>query len=171
MRLSKRTKTWGFSALFFLGFPLVVIVRGMISGVWMDPRWAVGIWFWWIFCWFASLVFFRYRHSSTPAITSAPKRRWSFSLRTLLIAVTLCAWIASQAVVINQRRTTQQWIRDNNGVAFPSGVGVHAPSIPIWRKWFGDRAIESIHLPQGTSNADVQRTAKVFPEARVDILP
>lgn len=62
MSLIKRTNIWVFPVCFLLGFPLVVIVREMLSDVWMDPMWALAIWCWGLFCWIASLVVFRRRY-------------------------------------------------------------------------------------------------------------
>ena len=51
---SKRANLWVFPVIFLLGYPLLVLARGMITGVWQDPRMVLGIcslaiFFWIIF--------------------------------------------------------------------------------------------------------------------------
>jgi hypothetical protein len=120
--------------------------------------------------------------------------RWfRFSLRTLIVAIALMPMIVSLPLYpIQRRRLERIWIEQHGGtvdvfvrplpiVDLDSGLYYQSyqrlmgpeiePEIPKWRRWLGDEAYNQINLPAGSSGADLERTKRLFPEARVDITP
>ena len=126
------------------------------------------------------------------------KRRWfQFSLRTLLIGVTLlavpCAYVGWQAKTVCKRKSLLLFIVDNGGgyyttegdeIYFPVGFlpnkGAYFPK-PFTmladrdprqqpssiRRWLGDDNIDCIWIPKPVSDTDAARIAAGFPEACV----
>jgi hypothetical protein len=98
-----------------------------------------------------------------------PKRRWNqFSLRTLLIGVTLlavaCAYVAWQARIVKQRRN-QIEARSSPRIAIYRGKRT-PPNGPNWlRLAFGDVPVQWISS-RNAANADMLR--ELFPEGIVD---
>lgn len=106
------------------------------------------------------------------------KRRWfQFSLRMLLIGVTLvavaCAYVGWQAKIVHERR----WLLENvilrKGVVFPDPSPAHltAPlpcrSAPWIRQLLDDVWIDEIRLDAKTSDEEFDEIAACFPEAVV----
>jgi hypothetical protein len=130
-------------------------------------------------------------------MTEPRKRRWfQFSLRTLLIGVTLlgvaCGYVAWQAKIVRGREAILKHLIDGGGGYFrvsigPSGhktysvcgdvpipengkwlVPSHEYEPPSWiRRWLGDECICAIWLPESFTAADVCNVADYFPEAGI----
>ncbi len=103
------------------------------------------------------------------AVSETPKRRWyQFSLRSLLIAVTLlcvvCGYIGWQAKIVKQRRYE---IEARSSPRFVVYRGKRTlPNGPNWlRLALGDMPVQWISS-RNAANADMLRT--LFPEAIVD---
>jgi hypothetical protein len=110
-----------------------------------------------------------------PLKTEPPKRkrRWyQFSLRTLMIVVTLlavpCAYVAHEARIVAERRA---WTVAHIGsiVADFDGRKLKAfydPKFdpPLMRRWLGDRPIEYLTV---WSEADATDALRLFPEAAI----
>ncbi len=108
--------------------------------------------------------------------TDPPKRnrRWfQFSLRTLMIGVTLlavaCGYVASQAKIVRDR---SEWrINAPPKSSYPvkpiifQGDPAQRPN--VIRRWPGDVAIDMIDLPPGTPDRDIRTTVTLFPEAAI----
>jgi hypothetical protein len=112
--------------------------------------------------------------------TVKPPRRWiAFSLRTLLLVVTLFAcWLGWEMHVVRGRQAELLWA-DEHGCAvtsyseLKSDCGLDFDSrrgrFPAVRRLFGDSPIAAVVLPDDgrAAQGDVDRIAKVFPEAFV----
>jgi hypothetical protein len=103
-------------------------------------------------------------------------RRWfQFSLRSLLIVVTIaavaCAWLAHEARSVQQRMSLRQWIEEGGGACVAIDLGSHnAPGSRIEdpsfvRRWLGDQTVRTVFLPRKTSDRDLQRIKTWFPGA------
>jgi hypothetical protein len=124
----------------------------------------------------------------------SPRRRWfSFSVRTLLVMVTLSAapmwWVGLQWRIVQERQRLRHEIEHAGGnivpltswtyaVAATSGGSRFLPSeaqqqaryekrahLPFPRKWLGDEPIELIDLPYPYSEPHVGPIRVAFPEA------
>jgi hypothetical protein len=89
-------------------------------------------------------------------------RRFSFSLRTLLVLVALlCAWLAWERHVVVERRAARHVLNERG-----AEIG-EAPDGPATVPWvhplFGDTPIQSLTIPSGDKVAE--RAAGWFPEA------
>ena len=110
-------------------------------------------------------------------------RRWfSFSLRSLLIVMTLlCVWMAWEMSIVRQRARMLKQLQTSHAFhittaknwasAFPAGNSpVPVARIPLLRRWLGDEAIQEIgfygHMI-GASQPSVAQVSKLFPEAKV----
>lgn len=100
-------------------------------------------------------------------------RRWlRFSLLGLLVAVTIAAalagWIAYHLDWIRQREAVMA--RDD--LAIPSVNYVIPPSTlpPLPLGWFGatDTGIREFYLPEATSDEELERVRRLFPEMQVE---
>jgi hypothetical protein len=114
---------------------------------------------------------------------SAPPRRWfSFSLRTLLILITLVAcWLGWEVHVVRGRKRLLQEMELRPGVRILTADVYHAfhdsrtPDPPVaristLRRWLGDKAIQEIEYLRGYHNLkpeEIARLARTFPEAKV----
>jgi len=112
----------------------------------------------------------------------SPRRWFSFSLRSLLLVMTLvCIWLAWESSIVRQRRRAVTQLQANPAfqvmtaqtwaASFPAGNPPQpVATIPKVRLWLGDEAIQEIgyfrHM-QGYSDVDVDRLVKLFPEAKV----
>ena len=112
-----------------------------------------------------------------------PRRRFQFSLRTLLIFVTLVATLAAlagwQVNYIRERQAALRWLRQGAGWVITTAEyeqlpnqPPHDPSgpsrqIPPWRRWLGDEPIASLGFEHKISQADRQRVSRLFPEAEI----
>ncbi|HEV2971233.1 MAG TPA: hypothetical protein VGY55_14760 [Pirellulales bacterium] len=101
------------------------------------------------------------------------KRRWfQFSLRSLMIVVTLlaipCGWLAHQARVVEERKALRSWLLDNGGVIHEAQYEMEHPETSqiTWiRILIGDHTALSINFPYGISKPQASRMKTVFPEA------
>jgi len=108
-------------------------------------------------------------------MTTAPNRRWlRFSLRTLLVAVTLAAlaaatvaWIGSDRQIAAARR---RFLLGDERRAQPAFLPAEN-ELPFWRRYFGDQSRKSISLPAGATTADVEEARRLFPEAEIEMFP
>ena len=107
--------------------------------------------------------------SSCRAIKTPSMRlpRFQFSLRTLLIVVTLlaipCGYVGWQAKIVRERN---EFISRYNCTLSSWSAFYHDPAIPWIRRFLGDEAWVAIDLPISTSNNELNRAAELFPEAR-----
>jgi hypothetical protein len=108
---------------------------------------------------------------------TAPKRRWSFTLRTLFAAVTICGvfagWLGHEASTVRHRMEMRDYlIRRGANIGVPSVHGspfrsaLSPPKLPRLRAWFGDDLTWLIWLNGPLTAADEQAIA-AFPEANV----
>ena len=100
----------------------------------------------------------------------APKRRWSFSLRALFVAVTLAAiltWLGIELTWLRERRQIAAILK------FEPNGSVRAPGI----SWlFGEKGyafiLVTVRPAVGTSdmtiaNAGMEKLRRLFPEAEI----
>jgi len=108
----------------------------------------------------------------------APRRRFQFRLRTLMIVVTLLcvvfAYVGSQAKIVMDRKAAMVELIRGGGEA----IGVerlnlrilddgHDYSIPFLRRWIGDHAVFMIFYKPGTAYDEIRRLRDLFPESRI----
>jgi hypothetical protein len=98
--------------------------------------------------------------SDTPA---KPRRRWSFSLRTLFVVVTaLWCWFGYQL----------NWIRQRHAIladaTYPMLAGYHTPAkeLPILRMFY-EPPVDSVTAGTGLPESEFNRLKWLFPEAEV----
>jgi hypothetical protein len=104
------------------------------------------------------------------------RRRFQFSLRSLMIGVALpavlCAYVAHEAKIVREREVLLSAIRDRGGhVVEASTVPFLKPwaRITSFREWLGDIAIQGIQLPTETKEDEVDRFKIAFPESNITI--
>jgi hypothetical protein len=106
------------------------------------------------------------------------KRRWfQFSLRTLLIDVTLlataCGYIGWQARIVYEQKSLLARIKIAGGDyrEMPTTRPPFRPDLkyepPLIRRWLGEPTIRAILLPEGYPDRDMNRVAAAFPGAIV----
>jgi hypothetical protein len=100
------------------------------------------------------------------------KRRWfQFSLRTLMIAVTVlavpCAYVAGQAKIVRERRAELNRVVDGRLLEI-CGNG-EKRVIPWIRRILGDQRVGSIKVQTGMDGRELDRLRLLFPEASVEI--
>ena len=106
------------------------------------------------------------------------KRRWfQFSLRTLLIGVTLlavqCAYVGWQAKIVRERNTMRAEMkrRGTETVDFDDVVWDRSEKFrPLYRlrEWMGDKALFEVYVTNGELNSPyVLRVKELFPEATI----
>jgi hypothetical protein len=94
------------------------------------------------------------------------KRRWfQFSLRSLIIAVTLLALLSGYVVRQRAFVTERQQFLDDSAryVAYDD----NGPEVPWVRRLLGDRAILEIDLDLASDKGERQQIAALFPEAQI----
>ena len=109
-----------------------------------------------------------------PTKAEPPKRtrRWfQFSLRTLLIGVTLfavpCAYVGWQAAIVRERKSLLE--AGAGSAMFNALLDKDSDAaIPTIRRWLGDHFYRLIYVGK---LADIQRYKAAFPEASVVIMP
>jgi hypothetical protein len=125
---------------------------------------------------------------------NAHPRRWlRFSLRALLVVITLiCAWLGWEINVVRTRQAMRKEA-ENKGLSFRTAAEVgatfdaiitnsannnlHFPELPVLatipdrRRWFGDEAIQTItfHPWYGQDEKDAKPYLKYFPEATLEV--
>ena len=98
------------------------------------------------------------------------KRRWfQFSLRTLLIGVTLLAavcggvnWYCGEVEFVRQR-----FRMSGESPAWGAHIAHPPRELPWIRRWLDDNAFIEIYLDRSASDEDVQRYQIAFPEATI----
>lgn len=102
---------------------------------------------------------------------TSPRRRWSFSLRAMLVVVTLAGcclgWIESQRRYVRGRRQLLDMIYKEGG----SCLGNPPPAFRIGRirRFFGDEYVDPIYLTV-SSNRE-QEVRRLFPESKIERVP
>src|SRR5690242_2872948 len=103
------------------------------------------------------------------------KRPWfQFSLRTLMMAVTLlaiaCGYVASQARIVGIRNAARARIEALGGQYKVGGAifGDYEEEVPLVRRWLGDEPVNFVLLPESASSSDEQRIREVFPDVVVN---
>jgi hypothetical protein len=119
-----------------------------------------------------------------PPETEPPKRnrRWfQFSLRSLMIVVTLlavpCAYVGWHAKIIHRRKAMINKLTRLDGACLTvAQVAEVEPShefddttltLPWIRKWLGDEPMFGLYIPESVPDADASEIASAFPEAVV----
>jgi hypothetical protein len=107
------------------------------------------------------------------------RRRWSFSLRTLFVAVTIVGcWLGWELYVVRQRRATRKEIESRGGefagqwmnkayIVRESDLSHLGLSLgAAVRRALGDETVPTIRFHRQVQQADLDLVAS-FPEARV----
>jgi len=115
---------------------------------------------------------------------TAPRRRWSFSLRTLFVVVTLAAcWLGWQLNWIRDRHAflEKQGIIKSDGVhvSYFQSDELHGDLLPLARKApvslriFQEPGVALIQIiaPEDVADTWGNYAAKLFPEAGVQVSP
>ena len=99
-----------------------------------------------------------------------PKRRWlTFSVRTLLIAVTIfCVWLSWQVSIVRERKAVRKILQERETFTYeechpgmPHLPGVHISWI---RAALGDEAVSYFYLSGRETVDEMQRIRRAFPE-------
>jgi hypothetical protein len=109
----------------------------------------------------------------------APRRRFQFRLRTLLIAITLfciaCGYVEWQAKIVMDRKAAVSKLLGLGGHIVgaeglsPSTVVPHRDySIPLLRRLMGDHPVLWVIYKRGTTSDELHRFRDAFPEAVFD---
>ena len=109
----------------------------------------------------------------------APRRQFRFSVRTLLVFVTVLAmplaWLSWQAKIASDRKRARDWINENLEVGCGSLALVDGrdPFETSWvREKLGDeRQAPYIFMPHWTGDAKMQELARLFPETHFERHP
>jgi hypothetical protein len=111
-------------------------------------------------------------------MTPAPKRRWlRFSLRTFLVVLTVLAcWLGYYVNWIHQRRIvventevafSKDFVRPRDATTGRRNRRSHIAPHPL--NWFGENGYWCIQVKAGTSDAEIARVRRLFPEAQIEI--
>jgi hypothetical protein len=108
----------------------------------------------------------------------APRRRFQFRLRTLMIGVALlavpCAYVGWQVRIVRERQALIAAISHDVmylDVQVAAAVGYYRSkkmtpaTVPLLRQWLGDVAVEVIAIPARASPEFKERVKAAFPEA------
>jgi hypothetical protein len=115
---------------------------------------------------------------------ASPKRRWlQFSLATMFFVVTAFAiWLAWELSYIRERKAFLESVKQEleiqdraalvavapGGWIISSNWTVRPPAtIPFWRKWFGDEAVDDVRMPKKASAIDLEKAKALFPESQI----
>jgi len=102
-------------------------------------------------------------------MSTLPRRRWSYSLRTLFVAMNAMAvifgWLASELNSVRYRKLVYQEIAQS------FGNGVLAEPHPVFsiRRMMGNLRFSEIALIPDSTDAELCRAQAAFPEADVYI--
>ena len=101
------------------------------------------------------------------------KRRWfQFSLRTLMIVVTLLAvpfgYVGWQAKIVRERRAELNRAIDGRQLVICGNGEVLV--IPWIRRTLGDQRVGAIKVLTGTDAAELERLRILFPEAEIQFV-
>jgi hypothetical protein len=118
-----------------------------------------------------------------PSKAEPPKRRrrwFQFSLRTLMIVVTLlavpCAYVGWHAKIIHRRQAMLNKLTRLNGACLtvaqvteiePSHEFDDTTKLPWIREWLGDEPVFGLNIPESVPEVDANEIASAFPEAVV----
>jgi hypothetical protein len=109
-----------------------------------------------------------------PAAPTTRRSWFQFSLGTLLVVITLLTLslgaLALDLTFIRKRRTlVDSIVAQNRGKVFPpyERFSHKLVTIPRWREWLGDEAVDSIELFEDATPEEVERVKITFPEAFV----
>jgi len=115
------------------------------------------------------------------------RRRFQFSLRGLLIGVTLLAafigWLTREYQFVQQRKAailasdddnpalilSVKWSKQTHGWWAPGTkreTSDPEPTIPFWRRWLGDEAVAVVGVDHPYSEELLAELHRLFPEAR-----
>ncbi len=110
------------------------------------------------------------------------KRRWfQFSLRSLIIVVTLlavaCGYVAWQAKIVRERKAMRErwsgkvWFRtpDMGSGSIPPPPTQPPAKVTWLRELLGDEAMEGIWLPNDTPQSEVDQIKALFSESKVEM--
>ena len=103
---------------------------------------------------------------------TAPRRRWSFGLRTLFVVVTigtLACWIGWQAKLVRDRRQKATWVEKNS--ATWRSIPTRSTNGLSWiRRVLGDRELNGQFwfLPE-VDRSVLDDTSRLFPESEFEI--
>ncbi len=112
-------------------------------------------------------------------MTHAYDRRWSFSLRTLFVVVAVvAAWLAYEVNWIRQRqvvignpsvKSSDYYIEESQPISGPAIRRIGHEVAPWPLRWLGEAAYSNILLKMGTSEDELARVRRIFPDARVEV--
>ncbi len=103
------------------------------------------------------------------------RRRFQFSLRTLLLLITLAAiWCGWQVHLVSERKATSETLREK-GATFitPDTKRDASLGVSLWLRvhFIGDSPIDAIWLPRARfSENDAANVRAMFPEAKVELI-
>ena len=117
-------------------------------------------------------------------MTPRPKRRWSFSLRTLFVVVTvLGCWLGWQVKIVRDRQALRRELelaasdsfepyvaigtRVDGSVSTTWGRKWSVNPVPWYRRVLGDEPVGDLGVPNGWTTSDVNRLRAAFPEAAI----
>jgi hypothetical protein len=109
-------------------------------------------------------------------MSTPPRRRWSYSLRTMFVVVTAVAiplgWLGWQLKIVRERNAAREWLRESREGGVPEYAAGLActqnnPSNPFWRVWLGDEAAPVVLITDRLPKEQIDRIRKVFPEAEI----
>jgi hypothetical protein len=100
------------------------------------------------------------------------KRRWfQFSLRTLLVAVTVSAvplgYVGWQAKIVRERKALVDWIARNGGKVYPLRSDNADDQPPFVRRLLGDRPIGAIMFEKPITIEGLHSIQARIPEAEI----
>jgi hypothetical protein len=99
----------------------------------------------------------------------APRRRFQFHQRSLIIGVTLlavaCWYVGWQAKIVRDRKSELN--RAVNMRLIGIDGGDQAKAIPWMRRLLGDVSVNSISMPPDTAADELDRLRALFPESTV----
>ena len=100
--------------------------------------------------------------------------RFQFSLRTLLIAVTLlaipCGYIGWQAKIVRERQSLRMKVTQMGGFHLKLCFSGPPHELSIIRRWLGDQAWGTIMIPESALPQDFDEVRAAFPEAEIEPL-
>jgi hypothetical protein len=103
---------------------------------------------------------------------TAPRRRWSFGLRTLFVVVTVfgigLSYTLQQWMIAQQRRRMMHDIGMRGG---PAIVVIPVARVGWVRECFGDAFWDAISIPQSMNDSCGGEIRRLFPESLIETRP
>jgi hypothetical protein len=102
-----------------------------------------------------------------------PRRRFQFSLRTLMIGIALlavaCAYVGWQATIVSVRVKILAEFRDPPHIIkwHTLHLGDKSQAPGLLRRWLGDKEVGSLFFAK---RDDAERHHELFPEARIEVV-